>query len=186
MRFAIALAALFWSPMASAQSAPESTIIEGEGDQLFLKQSITLETDLATAWSLYTTAEGAGRWMAPKIEVDLRPGGKMRSQYDPNAEIGDPGTVEVTIVNYVPERFLTLQADLSMLEADWLTPEVRAAQDELYNIIEFEAIEPTRTRITSWGIGYRDAPGWEKMIAFFKAGNEWTLGRLAAAIAPDE
>lgn len=186
MRVILALAALFWSPLATAQPAPSSTIIEGEGDQVFLQQTIDLDTDLASAWSLYTTDEGASRWMAPSIEVDLRPGGSMRSHYDPSATIGDPGTVEVRIVNYVPRRLLTLQADLSALEADWLTPEVRAAQDQLYNVIEFEALGPDRTRITSWGIGYRDAPGWKKVIAFFTQANEWTLGQLAAAVNQDE
>ncbi|NNC47742.1 MAG: hypothetical protein HKO13_04830 [Sphingomonas sp.] len=186
MRGILALAVLFWSSLAMAQPAPSSAIVEGDGDQVFLQQTIVLDTDLASAWSLYTTSDGASRWMAPRIEVDLRAGGSMRSHYDPSATIGDPGTVEVRIVNYVPRRLLTLQADLSAVEADWLTPEVRAAQDQLYNVIEFEALGPDRTRITSWGIGYRDALGWEKMIAFFTRANEWTLGQLAAAVTEDK
>ena len=183
MRLFLALAALIAMPApALAAAEPSSEIVEGEDGQLFLKQSIILDADLATSWALYTTDEGASRWMAPKVEVDLRPGGSLKSQYDATAQIGDPGTVEVRIVNYVPERLLTLQADLSELQADWLTDEVRAAQHELYNVIMFEALDDGRTRITSWGIGYRDAPGWEKMIGFFTAANEWTLGQLAKAL----
>lgn len=183
MRALLAALALALTPPAAAQAGPSSDIVRGEEGQLFLKQSIILDADLDTAWALYTTSEGASQWMAPKVEVDLMPGGSLRSQYDPNAAIGDPGTVEVSIVNYAPRSFLTLQADLSELEAEWLTPEVRAASDQLYNVVTFEALGPRRTRVTSWGIGYREGPGWEKMIAFFTAANEWTLGELQKAAA---
>ncbi|WP_260482693.1 SRPBCC domain-containing protein [Sphingomicrobium flavum] len=175
-------AALLVPTLASAQ--PASEVVKGEDSQLFLKQVIVLDTDLDTAWAMYTSSEGASRWMAPQVEVDLKPGGTIRSQYDPNASIDDPGTVSVTIVNYAPRTLLTLQADLSQVgEAEWLTPEVRAAADQLYNVILFEAVDTRRTRITSWGIGYRDAPGWEKMIGFFTVANGWTLGELRKAVA---
>lgn len=187
MRRILAFIALFILATVPASAQParteaSSSSIEGEDNQLFLRQTVIVEADLDRTWAMFTTAEGARRWMAPVMEIDLRPGGAMRANYDADAAIGDAGTIENRIVNYVPHRLLTLQADLDAVgEADWLTEEVRANADQLYNIIEFEALDPARTRVTSWGIGYRKGAGWQKMIDFFAVANVWSLNRLAAA-----
>ncbi|MCM8557752.1 SRPBCC domain-containing protein [Sphingomicrobium sediminis] len=186
MRLLLAAALLVATPAFAIQPAPQAAdeIIEGPGDQLTLRQEVVLDTDLDTAWSMFTTGEGAATWMAPVAEVDLRPGGAIRTNYDPAAAIGDPGTTELRIVNFAPKRILTLQADLSEVEADWLTDAIRAEADSFYNVITFDALGPGRTRIVSWGTGYRDDPDYRTMLGFFVRANRWTFEQLAAAVEP--
>lgn len=163
--------------------AAQDSVIEGENGQLFLRQEVALDTDLASAWALWTTADGVRSWIAPMAEVDLRPGGSIRTHYDASAAIGDPGTIETRIVNYVPMHLLTLQADLGPVQADWLTDTIRAEAGNLYNVVQFEPVGERRTRIVSWGIGYRDDEEWKPMIDFFTRANRWTFGELEKAVA---
>ncbi|WP_265569867.1 SRPBCC family protein [Sphingomicrobium nitratireducens] len=168
---------------ATAAAGEEDTVLIGKDGQLFLRQEVVLDTDVASVWALWTTAEGVRSWIAPVAEVDLRPGGAMRSHYDADAKIGDPGTIETRIVNYIPQRLLTLQADLEPVEADWLTDAIRVEAANLYNVVSFEPLGSHRTRIVSWGIGYRDTPEWQPMISFFTRANRWTFGELEKAVA---
>ena len=180
MRAILAILALAFMAPAALATEPDSQVI-GKDGQLFLRQEVVLETSVAEAWGFFTTAEGTMRWMAPMVQIDLRAGGAIRSHYDAKAKIGDPGTIETRIVNYVPERLLTLQADLAPVKADWLNDTIRAEAHNLYNVIQFEPLGPNRTRIVSWGIGYRDDEAWKPMLDFFKRANRWTFGELQKA-----
>ena len=102
----------------------------------------------------------------------------MLTQYGPDAEIGDPGTNTVYIVNYVPERVLTLRAEIA---DNW--PEVMKQDgDKLTNVILFEALSPTQTRIESYGIGYGTSPEYEELLQFFVTANESLYVELKRAL----
>ena len=42
-------------------------------------------------------------------EIDLKVGGRMRTHYDPKGTIGDPNTIENTILAFEPNRLLVIQ-----------------------------------------------------------------------------
>jgi hypothetical protein len=42
-------------------------------------------------------------------EVELKVGGRMRTHYDSKGRIGDPKTIENTIISYDPERMLSMR-----------------------------------------------------------------------------
>ena len=156
-------------------------------DEQALRQSLVLEVPLADLWYLFTTDQGVTEWMAPVGSVDLRSGGMIRTNYDACAQLGDDGWIENKIVNFVPHRFITLQADLEpQREEVWMNEEVYARRENLYSVIEFEEIAPDRTRLTMWGLGYGTGPEWETILDFFTAGNEWTFGQLQRAIAGED
>ena len=46
----------------------------------------------------WTTKLGLESWLAPHAEVKLKIGGSIRTNYDPNGQIGDPGTIVNTII----------------------------------------------------------------------------------------
>ena len=95
-------------------------------------------------------------------------GGTILTQYAADAEIGDPGTNTLHIVNYVPERVLTLRAEIA---ETW--PEVMKQDGErLTNVILFESLSPTLTHVESFGIGYGDSPEYENLLGFFLAANK--------------
>lgn len=167
----------------AAQEAQSERIAVSESEQV-LRQSLVLDAPLADVWNLFTTDAGVSSWMAPVGYVDLRTGGMIRTNYNACAEREDDGWIENTVVNFVPERMITLQANLEpQREAAWMNETIYAARENLYSVIEFEEVTPDRTRITMWGLGYGTGPEWETMLGFFTAGNEWTFGQLQTAIA---
>lgn len=166
-----------------SEQAIASERIELNDGELILKQTVVVDVGVEKAWSLFTASEQIRLWMAPVAEADIRPGGSIRTHYDACASVRDGGTIELEVVNFIPRQLLTLQSSLeSAREASWMTDAIFERQDDLYNIIQFEAISPDRTRIISWGLGYRQDPEWQAMLGFFVAGNEWSYSQLLKAI----
>ncbi len=168
----VAVAAASQSTDSTEDQAAERDPIQSRVEVLstgerILIEEVVIEAPLADVWNAYTTESGYTAWAAPKARIDLRVGGTMLTQYGPNAEIGDPGTNTLHIVNYVPQRLLTLRAEIA---DNW--PEVMKQDGErLTNVILFEAITPNRTRIESFGIGYGPSPEYENLLQFFVTAN---------------
>ncbi|MDY7094838.1 MAG: SRPBCC domain-containing protein [Acidobacteriota bacterium] len=151
-----------------------SEVLKTDAGELILLQELVVEAPVARVWEAYTTGAGWQAWAAPVAEVDLRIGGEIRTHYAAEGKIGDPGTNVVHIVNYVPEQILTLQAELS---ERW--PEVmKEDAGNLMNVIVFDAEGEARTRIRSYGVGYRDLPAYDKLMEFFIPANEGLLRKL--------
>lgn len=145
-----------------------SHLVRTEVDDLILVQEVVVEAPVAEVWAAYTTEDGWRAWASPAVAIDLRAGGTIRTHYGPDARVGDPGTNTLHIVNYVPERVLTLRADV---EERW--PDVmKEDADNLMNVIVFESPTPNRTRILSYGVGYRDTEAYAELMAFFVPANE--------------
>ncbi|MEL1250895.1 SRPBCC family protein [Aurantiacibacter gilvus] len=182
----LAAAALVLSLPAAAQDVQSERNPVSEDEQA-LRQTLVLDAPLADLWNLFATDAGVSSWMAPVGYVDLRTGGMIRTNYNACAEPEDDGWIENTIVNFVPERMITLQANLEpQREASWMNETIYARRDNLYSVIEFEAVSPDQTRLTMWGLGYGIGPEWETILGFFTAGNEWTFAQLQRAVAGEQ
>ena len=157
-----------------SETPATSELLETEAGELVLYQSIVINTSIDKVWNAYTTSEGWMTWVAPKAKVDLKIGGLIQTQYDPKANIGDPGTNTLRIINYVPMKVLTMQADLS---ERW--PEVmkRDAKD-LMNVVIFKEISDDQVQIDSYGVGYRKSPEYDNLMKFFIPANEQLLTNL--------
>lgn len=148
--------------------APISHSVEllGDGSRVLIEE-VYLNASIEAVWDAYTTEAGWSAWASPVCAIDLRAGGTIQSNYDPEAEIGDAGTNELHIVNFAPLRLLTLRADVS---DRW--PEVMQHDAEnLMNVIIFDDIGPGQTRIQSFGLGYGDAPEYDGLLGFFADAN---------------
>jgi len=168
------------APAKVAEPAPTviSEIRTTAAKQRILYQEITLNAPVDKVWEAYTTDAGWTAWASPKAKIDLRVGGTIRTQYDPKAEIGDPGTNTLHIVNYAPKELLTLRADLT---DNW--PEVmKKDADNLSNVILFDELGPKQTRIRSYGMGYGTDPEYDKLLGFFITGNEGLLKKLKQVV----
>lgn len=141
-----------------------------------LIEEIIVDASVGAVWDAYTTAEGWRGWAAPVAQVDLRPGGTIRTHYGPDAKIDDPGTIVLHIVNLVPRRILTLRADP---QDNWPEAMKRDAE-HLMNIIVFDALPDHRTRITSYGVGYGAAPEYDKLLGFVSKANRGLYEKLIA------
>lgn len=171
----------FALPPALAQTRPDSSdssihssVVSTAADELVLIQEVEVAAPVDLVWAAYTTQEGWTAWASPVAEIDLRAGGTIRTHYGTGAAIGDPGTNTLHIVNYVPERLLTLRAEVS---ERW--PEImRADAEHLMNVVVFVPESSSQTRILSYGVGYRDADAYAELMGFFIQANEQLFSAL--------
>jgi len=146
----------------------QSRLVKTIAGDLILVQEVLIEAPVRDVWAAYTTEAGWRAWASPAVKIDLRAGGLIQTHYGQGAEIGDPGTNTIHILNYVPERVLTLRADV---EERW--PKVMQEDaDHLMNVIVFEALGAGRTKILSYGVGYRDSVAYNELMGFFVPANE--------------
>lgn len=156
----------------------QSEVIKTSEGSLVLAQSFVLEVPVKKVWDAYVTEEGWTSWASPKAAIDLRPGGTIRTHYGDDAEVGDPGTITMHIVNYVPERVLTLRAEM----ADHFPDIMKEDDGNLMEMTLFEPLGESRTRVTSYGVGYRDVPEYRKLIEFFQPANAGLYRKLRTAV----
>jgi uncharacterized protein YndB with AHSA1/START domain len=151
-----------------------SQVSRTDANELILIQEVSFQAPIEDVWRAYTTAEGWTAWASPKAEIDLRVGGTIRTAYQ--GEIGGSNTNTLHIVNYVPEKLLTLRAAMS---SNW--PEIMQEDAErLSNVILFDETGDGVTRIQSFGIGYTDAPEYDQLMGFFIKANEGLYKNLRA------
>ncbi len=170
----LAIAAAAPGIAAIGDDAVRSEVVKTAAGDLILSQEVVVEAPVDRVWEAYTTSRGWMAWAAPLAEVDLRAGGTIRTHYGEDAKVGDPGTIVLHIVNYVPRQVLTLRAEAS---DRW--PEVmKEDEGKLMNVIVFDALGETRTRVRSFGVGYRDLPAYDELMQFFIPANEGLLRKL--------
>lgn len=184
LRTAIATASVL--ALATIAIDPEepisSRILTTDAGERVLAQEVTIDAPVEAVWAAYTTDEGWASWASPVAEIDLRVGGTIRTHYLPDAEIGDEGTNTLHIVNYVPLELLTLRAELDQNWPDIL----KADADKLSNVILFDRLSDTRTRVRSFGIGYTDTPELDGLLQFFMRANEGLFEKLRQHLEPDD
>lgn len=146
----------------------KSTIETAENGDIFLIQEVTIEAPIKTVWDAHTTSEGWRSWVAPVADVDLTIGGLIRTNYRSDGKLTDEDAIKLQIINYVPHRILTLQAELG----ENFPRVLKDREKQMYNVITFERIDDERTKLTSFGVGYKDSPELQEMLQFFVKANE--------------
>ncbi|WP_299125888.1 SRPBCC domain-containing protein [uncultured Winogradskyella sp.] len=145
-----------------------SVIDSSQANNMVLKQSFIVNVPLDSVWNAYTTKKGFESWATAKAEIDFKINGLIKTNYKKDGEIGDDSTIYLHIVNYIPKTMLTLQAELTKNFPDFM----KADEKDLYNMILFEDIEPSKTKVISYGIGYKNNKKYMSLMKFFIQGNE--------------
>jgi len=146
-------------------------------DRVLTHEAI-IHAPVAEVWRMFTTDEGAQRWMAPKAKFDLRVGGSMRTSYNPESNLEDEDTIVNRILAYEPERMLAMRNE----QAPRGFARVEQFQ-QTWSVMYFEpvdAIGGERTRLRVVGLGYGDGPEWEQLLMFFEIGNQQLIDVLAS------
>lgn len=151
-------------------SAVDST----DQGELILVQTFEVNTSLESVWNAYTTKKGWENWATPVAEIDFKAGGLIQTNYDKNAEIGDEGTITLHVVNYIPQKMITLQAELTENFPEFM----KADAEDLFNVITFNELEQNRTQIISYGLGYKNNEKYKQLMKFFIQGNESSYKNL--------
>lgn len=136
-----------------------------------------LDADLQAVWNAFTTRDGLQQWMAPVIEVELAVGGKMKANYHPEGKIGDPTTIENTILSFDPKRMLSLK--VTKFPKGFPFEDVGKAA---WSVFYFSELPSSRTKVTVVGLGYTDDERSQEMRAFFAAANKYSLDKLNAVL----
>lgn len=151
-----------------------STIDSSQVDNMILIQSFVVNVSLDSAWNAYTTKKGWESWVSAIAEIDFKVNGVIKTNYNEKGKIGDESTITLHILNYVPKRMLTLQAEITKNFPEFM----KVDEKDLYNVILFEEVSPTKTKITSYGIGYKMNEKYMSLMAFFIKGNEQSFLNL--------
>lgn len=136
-----------------------------------------IDAEIDAVWNAFTTDDGLRKWMAPLVEIDLSVGGKMKSNYNPQGKLGDPATIENTILSFDPKRMLSLKATKF--------PEgfpFEEAAKNTWSVFYFTELPNSRTKVTVVGLGYTEDEQSQKMRSFFATANKYSLDKLGAAL----
>ncbi len=146
-----------------------STVDTLTSGDLMITQEFVVDVPVEKLWAAYTTADKMNQWIAPLVAVDFRIGGTIRTNYNSAGRIGDSTTNILHIINFIPNRMLTLQAEVSR---NW--PEfIQEDEKRLYNVILLEEISSGRTRVISYGLGYRNTEKYHTLLEYFLSANTW-------------
>ena len=176
MKFYVTLSILLLSKLTFGQTVSQiDTLPSGE---LMLKQSIAIDASVDELWKAYTDAEVWKKWVTPVVEIDFRINGTIKSHYDSTATIGDEGTIVTHILNYIPKKQITMQAELGENFPDFMKGE----EKNLYSVVTFEKLGENQSKLYLYGIGYKNEKQWRDLLTFFIQGNEMTLNKLKALL----
>lgn len=151
-----------------------STIDSTSIKELVLIQEFNVNVSIDSVWNAYTTKKGWQSWATALAEVDIKNGGLIRTNYNKNGKIGDSTTIVLHVKNYVPKKLITLQAELTKHFPTFM----KADEKDLYNIVYFEVVKPNITKITSYGIGYKNNEKYKSLMQFFIKGNTMSYVNL--------
>lgn len=180
----IVIAVMSLRPTAAEES--RSAVIsrvqtESNGD-LILIHEVTTTAAVDVVWKAYTTTEGWKAWVTPNVNVDLRVGGVIRANYRKDGKLTDNDAIVSHVINYVPQRLLTIQAELG----PHFPAVMKDREKQLYNVVTFQPLPGGGTKVVSYGTGYRNTPELQKMLRFFLQANDATLKKLVSYVESSE
>jgi uncharacterized protein YndB with AHSA1/START domain len=132
-----------------------------------------IEAPVDVVWAALTTNEGQESWNVAHADIELKVGGKMRTHYDQSGRIGDPNTIENTILCFEPRRMLTLQVTNPPEKFPY-----KNAIRNLWTVLYFEDLGSSHTRLRIVGLGYGSDEESNKLRNFFDKGNTYTIKKL--------
>jgi len=151
-----------------------STIDSSNVQEFVLIQEFNVNVPIDSVWNAYTTKKGWESWATALAEVNIKNGGLIRTNYNKNGKIGDSTTIVLHVKNYVPKKLITLQAELTTNFPEFMKED----EKDLYNLVYFESIKPSVTKVTSYGIGYKNNAKYKSLLKFFIKGNTMSYVNL--------
>jgi uncharacterized protein YndB with AHSA1/START domain len=141
--------------------------------QRVLRHEVIVPANLQQVWHAFTTQEGLQTWAAPVVEFELKTGGSFHSNYNPQAKLGDTGTIYNTVLSYIPLRMLTFKIGLTPA-----FPEGPRQAGTLFAVAEFAAIGANKTKVTLSMAGWGSGDEWNRVYSFFESGDPIALHDL--------
>lgn len=151
-----------------------NTSFQNPNGEKVLQLSIIVPVQTNEAWKLFSTDSGLVKWIAPVAKIDLRTGGTIKTNYDSKKGLDDKSTIKLDIINFLPEKLLTLKVNLNNS-----FPEKAQQEDKnLQEILQFIDLGNGQTKIISSMVGWGIGEDWNKTYVFFEKGNTWTFEQI--------
>lgn len=151
-------------------------LVPGQTTDRIVNEAV-IDAPVEAVWTAYTTKAGLESWMAPQADVELVLGGKLRTHFASGGSLGDPETIEHTILSFEPNRMLSMRVTRAPASLPYPTAALR-----LWAVVYF-APEGTKTRVTEVTLGFSDDPESQELRRFLESGNRYLLGQLKQRFA---
>jgi len=158
----------------SLKAQVENTSYVNKSGERVLRFSFAVPLDRKQAWEYFTNDEKLATWISPVVHIDLKCGGYMVTNYDKSKPLSDSTSIRLGIPAYLQEEMMIFKVELN----NFFTKKAQDEDSNLQEIVQFEAVESDKTKITSSMIGWGKGEDWDKIYDFFAKGNEWTYQEL--------
>jgi hypothetical protein len=159
---------------AAAQEVHNTSYVTKAGERV-LRIEAVVPASVENVWKAWTTPRELSRWIAPVVAIDLKIGGTISTNYDEKATIGNAGTIQLPIINYLEKEIITLKVNLN----ESFPKRVRDDDRNLQEIVQIVNLGNGKTKIVSSMVGWGTGKDWDQTYDFFARGNEWTYRQLA-------
>ncbi len=156
------------------QNGVRSVVDSTDLNNIVLKHTLEVNVPIDSVWNAFSTEHSWKKWATPLVEIDFKINGLIRTNYNEKGSIGDDSTITLHIINYIPKKILTLQAELTKNFPEFMKEDAK----DLFNIITFKELTPNRTRVISYGLGYKNNEKYKSLLQFFIKGNEQSYNNL--------
>ena len=157
-----------------------ATCLAAGADARLVHEAI-VDAPVDDVWAAFTTKAGQESWNVAHAEIDLQVGGKMLTHYDAKGAIGDPNTIENTILSFDAPRMISIRATKPPEKFPF-----KEALKKMWTVVYFERAGERQTKVTVVSQGFGDDEDSKTMRGHFDAGNAFTLKQLQKRFAPKE
>jgi len=125
-----------------------------------LVKVVEIDTDPASAWADWASAEGIMAWWHPAaVDIDLRIGGPFEISFSLDPEPGLRGSEGCRYLSYIPGE---------MISFTWNAPPALALRSaNTWVAITFSGSEDGGTTERFVHTGFLDGPDWDDYLAYF-------------------
>jgi uncharacterized protein YndB with AHSA1/START domain len=162
------------APSAAAQEVRNTSYVTKSGERV-LRIETVVPASTENVWKAWTTPSGLRKWIAPVVAIDLKIGGSISTNYDEKAAIGNAGTIQLPIINYIEKQLITFKVNLN----EKFPNKIRDKDQNLQEIVQLVDLGDGKTKVVSSMVGWGTGKDWDQTYDFFARGNEWTYRQLA-------
>jgi uncharacterized protein YndB with AHSA1/START domain len=139
-------------------------------DEVSFANEGVIQAPIEEVWKILATSDGY-KAMGPALaEVDLKVGGTIRSRYRADGRLGDPETIENSILAYEPPTMMATRIQK--------VPEsfpFKQAWRQTWTVVTLTPLDTASTKMRVASLGYGTDEEGLAMRRFFEAGNQSTI-----------
>ena len=132
-----------------------------------------VDAPLAEVWRVFSTAQGYKNLGVAQVDMDFRPGGLIRTHYDPKGQLGDEGTIVTEILAYDPGHSITTRIARPPKGFPFPT-----AYKTVWTVVTLTDAGSGHTHLREAMVGFDATAESQAMRAFFERGNATVLEEL--------